>query len=83
MPSFDRVAPNPAIKDLSKATIALCTSGGIVPKGNPDHIESSSASHYGEYSLDGVDKLSSPITRPLTAATIPSTPMRTPTAYCP
>ena len=37
MPSFDRVAPNPAIKDLSKATIALCTSGGIVPKGNPDH----------------------------------------------
>lgn len=57
MPSFDRVAPNKAIKDLSKATIALCTSGGIVPKGNPDHIESSSASHYGEYCLDGVDVL--------------------------
>lgn len=54
MPSFDRVAPNPAIKDLSKATIALCTSGGIVPKGNPDHIESSSASHYGEYNIAGV-----------------------------
>ena len=54
MPSFDRVAPNPAIKDLSKATIALCTSGGIVPKGNPDHIESSSASHYGEYFIDDV-----------------------------
>ena len=57
MPSFDRVAPNKAIKDLSKATIALCTSGGIVPKGNPDHIESSSASHYGEYSLAGFDFL--------------------------
>ena len=57
MPSFDRVAPNKAIKDLSKATIALCTSGGIVPKGNPDHIESSSASHYGEYSLAGVTDL--------------------------
>ena len=57
MPSFDRVAPNPAVKDLSKATIALCTSGGIVPKGNPDHIESSSASHYGEYSLAGVNEL--------------------------
>lgn len=54
MPTFDRVAPNPAIKDLSKATIALCTSGGIVPKGNPDHIESSSASHYGEYFIEGV-----------------------------
>ena len=59
MPSFDRVAPNKAIKDLSKATIALCTSGGIVPKGNPDHIESSSASHYGEYCIAGVDKLTS------------------------
>lgn len=57
MPSFDRVAPNPAIKDLSKATIALCTSGGIVPHGNPDHIESSSASHYGEYSIEGWDVL--------------------------
>ena len=59
MPSFDRVAPNHAIKDLSKATIALCTSGGIVPKGNPDHIESSSASHYGEYNIAGVDDLTS------------------------
>ena len=54
MPSFDRVAPQPAIKDLSKATIALVTSGGIVPKGNPDHIESSNASHYGEYDITGV-----------------------------
>ena len=57
MPSFDRVAPQPAITDLSKATIALCTSGGIVPKGNPDHIESSSASHYGEYNIAGVETL--------------------------
>lgn len=54
MPAFDRVAPQPAIKDLSKATIALVTSGGIVPKGNPDHIESSNASHYGEYDITGV-----------------------------
>ena len=54
MPTFDRVEANPAIKDMSKATIALVTSGGIVPKGNPDHIESSSASKYGVYDLDGV-----------------------------
>lgn len=54
MPNFDRVAPNPAVKDITKATIALVTSGGIVPKGNPDHIESSSASKYGEYDIDGV-----------------------------
>lgn len=57
MPDFDRVDPNPAVKDLSKATIALVTSGGIVPKGNPDRIESSSASKYGEYSIAGVKDL--------------------------
>lgn len=57
MPDFDRVTPNPAVKDLTKANIALVTSGGIVPKGNPDHIESSSASRYGEYCLDGIDDL--------------------------
>ena len=47
MPVFDRVEPGKAIKDMSKATIAVVTSGGIVPKGNPDHIESSNASKYG------------------------------------
>jgi len=57
MPNFDRVEPNPAVKDLTKAKIALVTSGGIVPKGNPDHIESSSASKYGEYSLEGFNDL--------------------------
>jgi len=33
MPEFDRVPPAPAVKDLSKALVALVTSGGIVPKG--------------------------------------------------
>ena len=59
MPDFDRVDPQPAVKDLSKAKIALVTSGGIVPAGNPDFIESSSASHYGEYDITGVDNLTS------------------------
>lgn len=57
MPEFDNVDPAPAIKDLSKATIAIVTSGGIVPEGNPDHIESSSASKYGSYDITGVDDL--------------------------
>lgn len=57
MPSFDRVEPNPAIEDITKATIAIVTSGGAVPKGNPDHIESSSASKYGKYSIEGIDDL--------------------------
>lgn len=57
MPDFDRVDVADAIKDMSKATVALVTSGGIVPKGNPDRIESSSASKYGSYDITGVDKL--------------------------
>ena len=35
MPVFDKVEPAKAIVDLSKATIAVVTSGGIVPLGNP------------------------------------------------
>ena len=58
MPSFDRVAPSPALENLSAAAVALVTSGGIVPKGNPDHIEASNASRFGEYSIAGLDTLS-------------------------
>ncbi len=54
IPVFDRIAPRPALPGLKGITIALVTSGGIVPKGNPDHIESSSASRYGKYSLEGL-----------------------------
>lgn len=49
MPAFDRVEPGKAIKDITKAKIAVVTSGGTVPKGNPDHVESSSAQKYGKY----------------------------------
>ena len=54
MPVFDRVEPNPPVADITKAKVAIVTSGGTVPKGNPDHIESSSASKYGEYDIEGV-----------------------------
>ena len=54
MPVFDRVNPPPAVKDMKTARIALVSSGGPVPKGNPDRIESSSASKYGRYSLEGI-----------------------------
>jgi len=52
MPVFDNVTPSPAIKNMAKAKIALVTSGGIVPKNNPDKIESSSASKYGKYDIE-------------------------------
>ena len=57
MPVFDRIAPLPAIADLSKMRVALVTSGGIVPTGNPDRIEASNATKFGRYSIDGVNNL--------------------------
>ena len=52
MPTYRKVPPAPRIKDLSKATIALMTSGGVVPIGNPDHIETAFATKYKKYTLD-------------------------------
>jgi len=57
IPRFDRVDPQPPIPGWAGIRVALVTSGGIVPRGNPDHIESSSASRYGRYPLDGLRTL--------------------------
>jgi len=57
MPVFDRVAPAAPVADITKAKVAIVTSGGIVPKGNPDHIEASNASKYGKYSIEGISNL--------------------------
>lgn len=59
MPVFDRVEPFAPVKDMSKAVVALVTSGGVCPKGNPDRIEASNASKYGEYSIEGVNDFDS------------------------
>lgn len=45
------------IKDLSKAKIALVTTGGIVPVDNPDKIQSASATRWGRYDISGMDRL--------------------------
>ena len=57
MPEFDQVDPAPAIKDLSKARIALVTTGGMVPLGNPDRIQSASAQKWGKYDVSAIDGL--------------------------
>lgn len=57
MPEFDNVEPAAPLKDLKSARIAIVSSGGPVPAGNPDRIESSSASKYGRYDIEGIDDL--------------------------
>lgn len=55
----EKIAPAPAIADLSGATIALLNTGGIVPSGNPDRIEGSAATKFGVYSMVGMRRLQS------------------------
>ena len=57
IPKLDRVPIAPAIKDLSKARIALLNTGGIVPVDNPDHIQSASATRWGRYDVSNMERL--------------------------
>ncbi|MGF7060333.1 glycine reductase [Brassicibacter mesophilus] len=57
IPASDLVPIAPAIKDLSKAKIALATTGGIVPVDNPDRIQSASATRWGKYDITDIDRL--------------------------
>ncbi len=56
-PRYERVEPAPPVKDLGAATIALVTDGGLMPKGNPDKIESSGATKFGKYYLGTSERL--------------------------
>lgn len=57
IPVVDMVPIAPPISDLSKARIALVTSGGIVPLENPDRIQSASATRWGRYDVSMLDRL--------------------------
>jgi betaine reductase len=59
LPEYGRVPPAPAIHDLGRATIALVTTGGVVPRGNPDRIESTLATKWLKYNIAGVCDLTS------------------------
>ena len=55
-------APHPipaAIQDLAHATLAIVTEGGLVPKGNPDRLESSRGTKYFKYWIKERDDLKS------------------------
>ncbi|MBB5173736.1 glycine reductase [Texcoconibacillus texcoconensis] len=57
MPSLKGVPPAEPISDLSQSKIAIVTSGGIVPDGNPDGIQSASATKWGQYDISGLNEL--------------------------
>ena len=55
---LDKVAPAPPVADLGRATIALVTTGGLVPRGNPDRLRSLGAEKWAAYSLEEKKSLS-------------------------
>jgi glycine reductase complex component B subunit gamma len=57
LPTYDRVDPAKGVTDLSRATIALVTSGGIVPENNPDRLPAATAKHYCVYDISTIDSL--------------------------
>ena len=58
-PEVDSVPPALPIRNLRKAKIALVTEGGLVSKGNPDHLESARATHYVKCLIGDLKRLSS------------------------
>lgn len=54
---YEKVTPAAPIASLAGAKIALCTTGGIVPMGNPDHMYAATAKFWKKYSLEGMDGL--------------------------
>jgi glycine reductase len=57
LPTFAPVPPPPRVGDMPRATIALVTDGGLVPRGNPDGIEPLAATRFGAYEIAGLDEL--------------------------
>jgi betaine reductase len=53
----ERVSPAQPIADLSKATIALVTTGGLVRKGNPDKQVSANATRYFRHDVSELESL--------------------------
>lgn len=57
IPSYNKVKPARGLMDLKKAKIAILTSGGVVPMGNPDHLPAATAKFYKKYSIKDIEKL--------------------------
>jgi glycine reductase complex component B subunit gamma len=54
----ERVAPAPPVADLSRARIAMVTTGGLVRKGNPDRQVSANAVRYHRHTVAELESLS-------------------------
>ena len=72
IPKQDTVPIAAPIKDLSKANIAIVTTGGIVPVENPDRIQSASATRWGRYDISKDERLEAGIYKTIHAGFDPA-----------
>lgn len=54
---FEVIPPAAPVLDLKNTQVALFTTGGLVPVGNPDKIKQAFATSYGVYDMQGVSAL--------------------------
>lgn len=83
IPEKEVVPIAPAIQDMSKAVIAMVTTGGIVPVDNPDRIQSASATRWGRYDITGMDHLESGVFKTIHAGFDPAAANATPDVIMP
>lgn len=55
--NYDEITPPPPLDTLAGKTVALVTSGGMVPVGNPDGLGSARAEAYFRYDISGLTEL--------------------------
>ena len=72
IPKIEKVKIANAIKDISKANIAVVNTGGIVPVDNPDRIQSASATRWGRYNISDIDNLESGVYKTIHAGFDPT-----------
>lgn len=53
----EQVAPAPPVADVSRTVLALVTTGGLIPKGNPEGQTSGNAHWYGRYDVGHLQSL--------------------------
>lgn len=57
LPAVEHIAPAPPVGEIGRARIAIVTTGGIVPKGNPDGLKQSNSTEWRAYPIEGLGSL--------------------------
>ena len=58
LPVYNRVPPSHLAAALGDLTLAIVTESGVVPKDNPDHLESARSKRWLTYPVDDLEQLS-------------------------